>query len=162
MGNNGKIYTIGHSNHEWQDFLSLLRSHNVDLLVDIRSKPYSRYVRWATKDNLLKKLPEADIDYYYLGDKLGGIRLSDMTMQAAFECGIDDLVQLLKDGEKAAIMCAEENPANCHRQVVSAMLHEKGFEIIHIRGDGREEKFVMDNNLFNQKFNEDENKDGRE
>jgi hypothetical protein len=36
------VYTIGHSNHELETFIQLLRQFGVTAVVDVRSHPYSR------------------------------------------------------------------------------------------------------------------------
>ena len=38
-----EILTVGHSNHEEAAFLELLRGAGVELLVDVRANPRSRY-----------------------------------------------------------------------------------------------------------------------
>ena len=30
-----KIFTIGHSNHKWNDFISILKDNHVDAVVDV-------------------------------------------------------------------------------------------------------------------------------
>src|SRR5579872_3672750 len=37
------IQTIGHSNHSADHFLQLLKSHQIEVVVDTRSQPYSNY-----------------------------------------------------------------------------------------------------------------------
>ena len=41
------IYTIGHSNHTWESFSRLLVDNEVELLVDVRSNPVSRFAPFA-------------------------------------------------------------------------------------------------------------------
>ena len=50
------IYTVGHSNHEIEDFLALLDRHGIQLLIDVRSSPYSRYVPQANRQALARTL----------------------------------------------------------------------------------------------------------
>ena len=66
------IYTIGHSNHESEAFLALLQEHDITLLVDVRSSPYSRYVPQANRETLAHALEAAGIGYRWVGDRLGG------------------------------------------------------------------------------------------
>jgi uncharacterized protein (DUF488 family) len=38
---------------------------------------------------------------------------------------------------RLALMCSEENPANCHRRLlVGRVLFTEGVEVLHIRADG--------------------------
>ncbi|RLS46864.1 MAG: DUF488 family protein [Planctomycetota bacterium] len=38
-----RLFTIGHSNHTDEHFLGLLRQHEIDVLVDVRTQPYLQY-----------------------------------------------------------------------------------------------------------------------
>src|SRR5438094_5193002 len=38
-----RLYTIGHSNHPLDTFIGLLEAHAIQVLVDVRSQPYSKY-----------------------------------------------------------------------------------------------------------------------
>ena len=67
-----KIYTIGHSNHKWETFLSLLKAHGIQTLVDVRTKPVSRYARFANKHKMPELLNQEGIEYVFMGDTLGG------------------------------------------------------------------------------------------
>jgi hypothetical protein len=40
---NLELYTIGHSTLEMDDFQSLLKENYIQVLVDVRSQPYSRF-----------------------------------------------------------------------------------------------------------------------
>ena len=66
------VLTIGHSNHEAATFLTLLREHGVNVVVDVRSAPYSRYLPHFNKEHLEETLQEAGIGYAFLGKELGG------------------------------------------------------------------------------------------
>ena len=66
------VLTIGHSNHEPQAFVSLLRTHGVDAVVDVRSAPYSRYLPHFNKEHLERILRESGIRYAFKGKELGG------------------------------------------------------------------------------------------
>ena len=67
------IYTIGHSNHTADAFVALLRKHDLGLVVDVRSSPYSRHVPQANRQALCSSLESADIKYRWMGDRLGGL-----------------------------------------------------------------------------------------
>ena len=61
------IFTIGHSNHAINDFLNLLRQHKIQVLIDIRSQPYSRYVPQFNRKELEAAIKRAGIKYLFLG-----------------------------------------------------------------------------------------------
>jgi uncharacterized protein (DUF488 family) len=60
MVNGLEIYTIGHSNVEASKIVQLLQEYQVDVLVDVRSSPYSQYVTQFNRDtfNLEEKQAE--------------------------------------------------------------------------------------------------------
>ena len=68
----GRIYTIGHSNHEIEIFLNLLRATNIDMVVDVRSAPFSKMYPHFNRETLESSLKENGIGYLFLGDLIGG------------------------------------------------------------------------------------------
>ena len=69
------IYTIGHSNHSQDTFLNLLENTQIEILVDVRSNPNSQWADFANRDRLKATLKNINIQYLYMGDLLGVIRL---------------------------------------------------------------------------------------
>ncbi len=150
------IYTIGHSNHKWETFIALLRQHDVDLLVDVRSKPASRHATFANKNRLPALLTEAEIGHKFMGDTVGGkpadpaLQDSDgnpdygkIAAQDTFQRGVDELAEVTK-GRRAAIMCAEEDPAQCHRNLlIGPALRDRDVDLRHIRKDGSVEAALL-------------------
>jgi uncharacterized protein (DUF488 family) len=67
-----EILTIGHSNHALGMFIQLLKAINIEVLVDIRSNPYSRFTPQFNKDNLKKAIQASGMKYLFLGKELGG------------------------------------------------------------------------------------------
>lgn len=140
------IFTIGHSNHPIQIFLGFLHYFTIQLLVDVRSNPYSKYHPQFTYDTLKKYLTAEDYLYIYLGDKIGGIYpdnnlqfidggvdYSKVESLQKFRVGIDQLIHLSNEYENLAIMCSEKDPYFCHRFVlISHVLSKKGIITHHI------------------------------
>ncbi len=143
-----RIYTVGHSNHEIEEFIALLKLHGITALCDIRSSPYSKYAPQFNSESVKQHLREARIHYVYLGKELGprsddpacyveGKVQYDLLAQSdAFKEGLERL----KKGAETftlAIMCSEKDPALCHRALlVGRHLKRMGFEIRHILEDG--------------------------
>ena len=50
------IYTIGHSSHDIAGFLHLLKLHEVSVVADVRSSPYSRYLPRFNREQLQNDL----------------------------------------------------------------------------------------------------------
>lgn len=136
------IYTIGHSNHQAEEFLALLRQHDIELVADVRSSPYSRYVPQANRDSLSRTLEPASIAYRWLGDRLGGkpqgrnADYDELRGDPAFRQGIVHLLALAAE-QRTVIMCAEGDHRQCHRhQLITPVLVEQGIRVLHIQPDG--------------------------
>ncbi len=67
MLNQGTIYTVGHSNIEFEKLLNLL--NGIEAVVDVRSVPFSKYAPQFSRDNLREKLTDAGIEYIFMEDK---------------------------------------------------------------------------------------------
>jgi uncharacterized protein (DUF488 family) len=145
-----RVFTVGHSNHTVEHFLSLLRSQGVQVVVDTRSQPYSKYATQFDHDALKLALQEAGIRYLYLGRELGGRPEGDefyddeghvLYDRVAATCLFQEGLSRLERGIReynVAMLCAEENPAECHRRLlVGRVLLDRGIRVEHIRGDGR-------------------------
>ena len=143
-----RIFTVGHSTRSLQEFLSLLSTYEITLLVDIRVAPGSRRYPHFARDALAAALQEAGIGYRHLKD-LGGWRrprpdsphtgwrnesfrgYADYMETPAFAAALE---QMLADAQShsVAMMCAEAVPWRCHRQLVADALLARGVEVVHI------------------------------
>ncbi len=139
-----KIYTIGHGNHHFLSFITLIQDNNINHIIDIRSIPYSRRAPWSNKSRLSELLKAFRIRYTYLGHKLGGKQQSvqtiskqqDVTPEEIYDKAIQTLIQL-SERDHLTLLCAEEDPAHCHRQhIIAQSLLEAGIDVIHILKDG--------------------------
>ncbi len=136
------IYTIGHSNHKTETFVEMLRQHAIELLIDVRSSPYSRYVPQANRETLARALRAAGIAYDWLGDRLGGkpggivADYDELRASPAFQQGIDRLVALAAE-RRTVIMCAEGDHRQCHRhKLITPALLDQAVCVHHIQPDG--------------------------
>ena len=77
------IWTIGHSNQSFEQFLDLLKRHQIDDVVDVRSSPYSRYATHFSKEAIEDSLARHRIRYIFLGDLIGGRRRPSSTIPKA-------------------------------------------------------------------------------
>jgi uncharacterized protein (DUF488 family) len=156
-----KLYTIGHSNHEIKKFISLLEERGIDLVVDVRSSPYSKYNIQYNKEALEVWLRQHGIGYAYAGQYLGGrpkdalcykhrvlpaegtdylheVDYPEVMKRHWFIKGIERLLELA-DEQVVAILCSEEDPEKCHRHHLIArylLAEYPEIDIRHIRGDG--------------------------
>src|SRR3954469_24102005 len=68
------ILTVGHSNHEEQEFLELVSGAGVELIADVRANPRSRYPQF-NRSALAGTMKAAGMGSAPLGAALGGRRL---------------------------------------------------------------------------------------
>jgi uncharacterized protein (DUF488 family) len=145
---NELLFTIGHSTHSIERFISLLKQHEISALADVRSSPYSRYNPQFNKQALENSLRESGIAYVFLGKELGArsedpscyengrVVYGRLARTALFRTGLDRLKKGAAD-HKVALMCAEKEPLDCHRTIlVSRALDAEGMPISHIHADG--------------------------
>jgi uncharacterized protein (DUF488 family) len=145
-----RVFTVGHSNHTVEHFLGLLQSHGIQIVVDTRSQPYSKYATQFDRDTLKCALQNAGIGYLYLGRELGGRPEGDefydeaghvlydrVASTSSFQEGLSRLELGIRK-HTVALVCAEENPAECHRRLlIGKVLLDRGIRVEHIRGEGR-------------------------
>jgi uncharacterized protein (DUF488 family) len=144
------LWTVGHSNHPLETFLNLLHQHAIEVLVDVRSSPYSSYCPHFNSEPIKTAVKAAGLQYLFLGDSVGGraegeqfydadgrVLYDKLAATDAFRDGIERLIKGLR-AYRIAILCGEEDPTNCHRRLlIGRVLGERGVQVMHIRGDGR-------------------------
>jgi len=146
---NKKIYTIGHSSHSIEGFITILKQHNITKLCDVRSTPYSRRYPQYNRETLEQELNKNNISYRYLGGELGArnkdaksymhgkIEFDCLVKNDTFKKGILLLMDEMKNNQ-IAIMCAEKDPIECHRSILVARYLEKiNIAIDHILDNGK-------------------------
>ncbi len=142
------LFTIGHSDHEMPEFVSLLTRHGVDVVADVRSHPYSRFHGQFNRETFAQLLNHAGIQYVFLGRELGArrseresyegkqARYDRIALLPAFREGLERLRQGL-GSHRIALVCAEKDPITCHRTVlVCRQLRSDPIEIQHILDNG--------------------------
>lgn len=144
------IFSIGHSNHEADQFVALLKEHKIEVLVDVRSYPSSQFSPQFHHIPLKESLTAAGIRYLFLGKELGGrpdgadfydtdgrVFYGKVAKTELFRKGIERLKAGLQK-HRVAMMCSEEDPTNCHRRLlVGRVLAQEGVDVVHIRRHGR-------------------------
>jgi uncharacterized protein (DUF488 family) len=143
-----KIFTVGHSTRQQSELIELLKHYGVETLVDIRRIPFSRHNPQFNRETVMKAMEEAGIRYEHLTE-LGGVKPSQEVIDRARSCsersrgfagymetpvfqkGLEHAIALSADSQ-IALMCAEADPAHCHRFWVADALVERGIEVEHI------------------------------
>ena len=143
----GVIFTVGHSVHEPEYFLALLKRHEIECLCDVRSHPCSRNSQF-NRENLSRDLKLAGMEYLFLGAELGA-RSNDPACYSQGKVRYDRLAEtpLFRQGiaklmaeaahRRVALVCAEKDPLECHRTILIAPhILASGFDVQHILADG--------------------------
>jgi uncharacterized protein (DUF488 family) len=141
----GNIYTIGYAGTKLQQFVEILKQHNITVIIDVRSNPKSRYFYDFNDKNLIKILPQHNIQYLHFGKEFGARQANQVfytsgildyeafAQSRQFQIGIEKVKSLIESDENICLMCAEIDPINCHRAILCGkQLYDIGFEVKHI------------------------------
>ena len=154
------LFTIGHSDHPITDFLALLGEVHVSTVVDVRAWPRSqRYPHFDT-ERLREALEGEGMVYHWAGRQLGGKRdplpnshhtaliddglrgFADHMDSDAFQRAATQLIALAGRGS-VAVMCAERDPARCHRSLLADYLTLKGVQVVHLLALGERQDHLL-------------------
>ena len=143
------VFTIGHSSHPIATFIALLRAHQIEALVDVRSFPGSRRNPQFNQPALREALEAAGISYHHMVS-LGGKRESsegsgvhksgpfstyiEYSKTEQFQVSLKELEDITL-GRRVAVMCAEALWTNCHRSIIAEEMARHGFTVTHIMPD---------------------------
>lgn len=144
------LFTVGHSNLDFEQFAQLLRDSAVELLVDVRSRPQSSRFPQFSQPGFQRLLAAEGIAYLFLGEELGGrpddpdayranglVDYRARRKSYAFRAGLERLLKELET-HTLAMMCAEEDPLECHRfLMICPELVRAGIQPRHIRKGSR-------------------------
>ncbi|MDT3776001.1 DUF488 domain-containing protein [Nitrospira sp. MA-1] len=143
-----ELWTIGHSTRPIEEFVGLLQSHGIQLLVDVRTIPFSRRNPQFHQESLAQSLREAMIQYRHMPE-LGGRRkarpdslnvgwrnegfrgYADYMQTQEFWDGLEELVNIGQQSP-SAVMCAEAVPWRCHRSLIADALVIRSWTVDHI------------------------------
>lgn len=144
-----KIYAIGHSTRSIEEFISLLKAHEIETVIDIRTIPQSRHCPQFNQEDLKKSLKESGIGYRHMKG-LGGLRhaskdsintgwinasfrgFADYMQTPAFQKALERL-EKIAEKKRCALMCAEAVPWRCHRSLVLDALSLRKWKAFHIQ-----------------------------
>lgn len=125
------IYTIGHGAASTDLLAHLLEGAGVSILVDVRSRPYSRYHHQFNKAELRETLGSHAITYLWRGENLGGLGENRL-----FPETVAEVAEMATTGT-VALMCSEKSPADCHRRTMLAPAFQAaGLTVVHLLHDG--------------------------
>jgi uncharacterized protein (DUF488 family) len=175
------IYTFGYSTHTFIELVNSIKNNNIDVAVDVRSVPYSKYTPQFNKESVKEGLLKEKIHYLHFGDEFGARRIEKeaytngkvdfqkVIKLPKFLKGIERINNGLEKNYHIVLLCTEKEPIDCHRfllvsKVLKDLLH---INIHHILFDGNiieqnevELKMIKQLNLHNSLF--ENNKDNLE
>jgi len=139
------IFTIGHSTRQIDEFIKLLQTYDVKVVVDVRTIPKSRHNPQFNEEDLKQSLRQVHIRYKHL-KQLGGLRrttkdsinlgwhnasfrgYADFMATVEFANALEALTKIASVKE-TVIMCAEAVPWRCHRSLIGDALTKKGWVV---------------------------------
>jgi len=145
----GAIFTVGHSSLDLDDFVAILAGRGINIVCDVRSRPGSYRFPQFNRESLEACLAASKIQYEFLGEALGGrpsdprayhsdgiVNYEERRKAADFRTGMDRALELCHVSN-IALMCAEEDPLQCHRfLMICPALLDRGVTPAHIRRGG--------------------------
>ncbi len=127
------IFMLGHSTRSWKEFVEILKTFGIEVLVDIRRFPSSKKFPWFCREFMERELEREGIEYLWL-QELGGFRkggYANHTRTEEYKRGVEKLLKISKE-RRVAVMCAELLWWRCHRRYVADTLARMGERVVHI------------------------------
>ena len=144
------LHTVGQGARSLDELLGALEAHRIEYLLDVRSSPYSKFKPEFSREALKAALKARGIRYVFMGDALGGqprdpdcytdgkVDYAKVRQQRFFQSGLERLRKAHAQRMRAALMCSEGRPEQCHRsKMIGEALAAAGIPIHHIDEDGQ-------------------------
>ncbi len=163
MNNRFNLYSIGYATKPIQTFIAQLQQYKIQAVADVRSVPYSKAFYDYHREALAETLKKNSIHYVYLGEELGPrskvdahydqcgqVQFDRLAQSELYQQGVARLQTGLGKGMNIALMCAEKDPADCHRSLLIGydLKRKLGLELAHITHDGNiETQQQMENRM---------------
>ena len=134
------IYTVGHGARSAVAFVFLLQEARIGRLVDVRAYPVSRRHPQFSREPLAELLVQSGIHYDWQGRGLGGMRKGGYAAHMQMPLFLDAATALIEASREQSlcIMCAETDPADCHRSYISDWLVAQGERVVHLIRPGEQ------------------------
>lgn len=130
------ICTVGHGARSAVELVTILKEAHIRTLVDVRAFPTSRRHPQFSREPLSGTLRAAGIAYEWQGKALGGYRKVSYQQHMKTARFRQAAAALSALGEGVCIMCAEQNPADCHRLPIADWLVAHGQKVMHLLWQG--------------------------
>jgi len=143
------LFTIGYGARTLDEFLAVLKANRIEYLIDVRTAPFSKFKPEFSKDLLQHHVERVGLRYVFMGDTLGGqprdpachtdgkVDYEKVRAQLFFQAGMERLRKAFEQQRRAALMCSEGRPEDCHRsKLIGEALTAAGIPIQHIDENG--------------------------
>ena len=139
------FFTIGYEGKDIDQFLNVLVSNQIELLIDIRKNPFSMNFVYI-KDALMKKLKDVGIDYLHIPELgIESEERKNLNTQADYEALFAKYRQALPIKEvyinriielgtakRVALLCFEADSNFCHRGEVAKAIKSRKHEVVNL------------------------------
>ncbi len=145
------VFTLGHGLLPLEGLMRLLRENVIDLVLDVRSQPFSARAPHFTTEALASSLVSEGFAYRWV-PALGGRpndRLSTMSGSPDYErmalqpdtlAALDEVARSAWS-KRIALLCSESRPEECHRsRMLEPELAGRGVWVDHILHTGDVER----------------------
>ena len=161
------LFTIGYTAFQVEDFIGTLKQNKIKALVDVSSTPYSEHYPDYNKENLERLLDKSKIQYRNFVAEFGARQIERRYFSPEgyldferfvespnFRNGYKMVIDALAKGHNIVLMCAEKDPATCHRSImITRAFHEGGVEVTHLLANGKcESQADIEQQLLNKYF----------
>jgi len=135
------LFTIGYGGRDPGQFVEALKDNGVKTVVDVRLRPDRAFLgvfaRVGSSDNGIEKLlSSAGIGYLSIPE-LGNPYREEEDWREPYKRLLSERRELLVErleglAEPICLLCAERDPARCHRSIIADHLTEQGWTVTHI------------------------------
>jgi hypothetical protein len=100
-----------------------LQAHEINSVVDVRTRPASRWCPHFNRKPLAASLAEECIAYYWRGRHLGGLGNTRIS-EKGFVADMSDVLAM-EMSQNVILLCSERHPRDCHRATkLTAWIHQ--------------------------------------
>jgi len=144
---NLKLYTIGFTKKNADQFFSLLKNSSANKLIDVRLNNSSQLAGFAKKDDLAFFLTElCGMDYLHLPELAPTKEILDAYKKHGGDWQVyeEQFIELMEKRSieksmkpevvnRSCLLCSEDQPHHCHRRLISEYLNRKWDEKITVK-----------------------------
>lgn len=143
-----KVYTIGFTKKSAKEFFTLLKAHDVRMVIDVRRNNRSQLAGFTKGDDLrffLKEIGAIDYEWWEFcapsetllkSYQNGEVGWNEYTRTYEAEITKNKVAERIDVGKlhQACFLCSEPTPENCHRRLLAEHLRVriKDLDIEHI------------------------------